>query len=219
MIKLKDILNEDEVSNKFGNVAFGEDPVIAKMQGKKKEDNTTFEENLLQILSSWTITSSTELSNKLYNIFPILKKATKIFPAVLTPNTPNGTELYRGISKPNQKLIEKLEKSKKEDWTKEKIGTITFYRYSKPVRYTPHRKVQSWTSSKSVAPLFSGDDDGVILSTIQNEEFLFNQNLIKRIYPESNEQEIIHFGDKFKEKVYVMVSPYFWRELPSKDEK
>lgn len=220
MIQLKDILKEDEVSDKFGNVAFGEDPNIAKMQGKKTEEDTKFEEKLLTALIGWTVDSSTQLANKLYDNFPLLKKASKKFPSVLQPLTPNGTEVYRGVKHPNKKLIEKLEKTKKEDWTKQQMGTYVFYKYSKPVKYTPRRKVQSWTSSKKVAAQFSfASKEGVCLTTIQNEEFLFNENLIKKIYGGQNEKELLHFGQKFKNQIYILVSPNFWRKLPSKGVK
>lgn len=216
MIQLKDILKEDEVSDKFGNVAFGEDPNIAKMQGKKKEKNTKFEGNLLDALIKWIDQSTTNIADELYSNYSLLKKASKKFPSVLGPFTPNGTELYRGIRYPNKKLIEKLKKTKKENWTEEKIGADTFYKYSKPVKYTPRRKVQSWTSSKKVASQFSiASKPGVCLSTIQNEEFLFNEKFIKKINW-ADEKEILHFGEKFKDPVYIMVSPNFWRKLPSK---
>lgn len=227
MIKLKDILKEDEVNDKFGDVALGGDPNIARMQGKKQEDNTEFEEKLYDILNTWTFETSIGLANKLYNNFALLKKAAKKFPKVFLPSTSDGTILYRGIRNLNKQLRDKLEKTKQEDWKKVTIGDKIMYQYSKPVKYTPRLKVQSWTSSAKVATFFSKprewsvDSISVILSTTQNNEFLFNQNLIRYIFSDtlSSEKEILHFGQTFKEKVYISISRNFWEDLPSKGKK
>lgn len=217
--KLKTILKEDEVTDKLGKVAFGEDPFVAKMQFRKSEENTDYEEHILDILSRWTGNSTDGLANKLYAKFPLLKKAAQMFPYnyVLTPNTDNGTMLYRGVgSYKSLSLDKQLSKTKKEEWERIKFGGLTIYKYKKPIKYVPHRSVQSWTSLKSVATLFTSGR-GVILSTIQTDEFLFNQKLMNHLYGGKAENEVLHFGTKYKEDVYVGISPLLWKELWEKN--
>ena len=231
MIRLKHILKEDEVEDNFGKVAFGEDPRIAKMQGISiqmkdytgGEENTPYERELLHILKSWVEQSSDRTADVLYSKFPILKKATKVFPQVLLPETPNGTMVYRGLEKPNQKLLDMIHKTKKEDWEiGETIKKYTMFRYVNPISYTPNRPVQSWsTDPKQVTSFFYAS--GVLLSTKQTDEFLFNQNLMKYIFTKSNdfsggndEKEILHFGRNFKADVYLSITEKLWLSLFAK---
>lgn len=213
MIKLKDILNEDEVEDNFGKVAFGGDEKIAKLQGKQTEPDTEFEKEVIRTVMSWLSVSDDESANILHNKFPLLKKAAKIFPQILQPKTSNGTDLFRGIKGHDASWIERLRKTDRDnDWTEYSriSGTLSsMYIYTKPVKYTPHRLVQSWTSNISRALAFGTDEDNpfesVILTTQQNDEFLFNQEFMKKLYG-ADEEEILHFGKTFKNKVYVIVS-------------
>lgn len=229
MIKLKDILNEDEVEDNFGKVAFGENPKIAKMQGKGIEKDTKFEDELIYILRLWISDSANRnvgISDYLYKNFEILKKARKIFPQIFEPKTPNGTEVFRGIKDRGAKWMEKLKNTNREkDWIEypQMGGTLSSLFISRnPVKYTPHRLVQSWTSNKQTALSFGTSEDNpfdsVILTTRQNNEFLFNQDFIKYLYQSesgagtdaADEFEILHFGNSFKDKVYVIVSDDFF---------
>lgn len=231
MIKLKHILKEDEVEDNFGKVAFGEDPRIAKLQGisiRMKdytggEENTPYERELLDTLKSWVNQSSDRTADVLYSKFPILKKAAKVFPQVLLPETPNGTLVYRGLLMSNQKLLDMIHKTKREDWEiGETIKNYTMFRYVNPISYTPNRPVQSWsTDSKLVTSFFY--ESGMLLSTKQTDEFLFNQNLMKYLFNKSNdfsggkdEREILHFGKNFKEDVYLSITEKLWLSLFAK---
>ena len=105
MIKLKHILQEDEVEDNFGKVAFGSDMGIVRMQGGNKgEKNTPYETELLGILERWTEGGWEGTSDLLWKKYSLLKKASKVFPRVLKPNTPNGTEVFRGLQDINPKL-------------------------------------------------------------------------------------------------------------------
>lgn len=225
--KLKSIaggLFEDEVEDKFGKVAFGSDMDIVRLQGGKQgEKNTKYETELLQTLQLWVRQSDSETANKLYKKFSLLKTAAKVFPQILLPETPNGTTLYRGLDNPNQKLLDMISKTKKEDWEMgETIGRFTMFKYSKPIKYTPRRPVQSWSSDAKRAAGFFGSM-GILLSTKQSDEFLFNQRLMQYIFNDANmlaqgddEQEILHFGKTFKEQVYINITDTDWMNLFSK---
>lgn len=224
MIKLKHILQEDEVEDNFGRVAFGSDMGIVRMQGGNKgEKNTKYETELLQTLELWIRQSDGETANKLYKKFSLLKTAAKVFPQLLLPETPNGTTLYRGLDNPNEKLLSIIAKTKKEDWeTGETIGGIAMFRYSKPIKYTPHRPVQSWSSNPKTAAQFGiFSPTGIMLDTKQNDEFLFNQRLMQYIFNDVNvgdgdEQETLHFGKTFKEEVYINITDRDWLSLFAK---
>lgn len=232
MIKLRHILKEDEVEDNFGKVAFGEDPRIAKMQGRVVkqmkdftggEENTPYERELLHVLKSWVDQSSDRTADVLYSKFDILKKAAKVFPQIFLPETPNGTLVYRGLLLSNQKLLDMIHKTKREDWEiGETIKNYTMFRYVNPISYTPNRPVQSWsTDSKLVTSFFY--ESGMLLSTKQTDEFLFNQNLMKYIFNKSNdfsggkdEKEILHFGKNFKEDVYLSITEKLWLSIFAK---
>lgn len=205
MIKLKDILKEDEVSDKFGDVALGSSLALAKLQGKKKEDNTGYEDKLLTTLRLWVLGWALQSVDDLYSQYNIFKKAAKKFPSVFLPDTPNGTQLYRGLQDAGY-LTDKIEKTKPKDWKKE--GDM--YVYTKPIKYKPYRTVQSWTDDVNIAKKFSGKqydakyNGFVLLTTKQTDEFLFSQKLMKYLY-KRDERETLHFGTKFKQPIYLMI--------------
>ena len=228
LIKLKDILKEDEVDDAFGDVAFGSNWYIARLQGKNEEDDTELEGKLLSVLYTWLDDSSSLEQDELYKVRNLLKKASGRFPKIFKPDTPNGTLLYRGI---NPKygvgwplpagylkyttLAGTLSKS---DFTKNEIPSIrgdirTFWRYNKPIKYTPSGKVQSWTSDASIGVAFS---TGILLQTKQNNEYLFNQEALDILWNEltgkPSEQEILHFGKTYSEPVYLMLSNFFYQK-------
>jgi Leucine-rich repeat (LRR) protein len=207
MIKLKDILIlediPDDVFQHFQNIPFGEDPHIARFttgHAISQEDNTEFENELLDILQQWTEDPDNEISAKLYKNYPLLKKAVKYFPSVLKPDTNNGTSLYRGIKQTN--LLQTIENLSLPDFEKTSIDGNDIYIYKEPIKYTPHRDVQSWSSSVEVALRFAGQ---VLLMTTQNDEFLFSQELISYIYQEEDEAEVLHFGKEYSNNVYLCV--------------
>lgn len=224
MIKLKDILNEDDVTDAFGKVAFGSDMDLVRMQGAiAGEKNTKYETELLQALESWVKGSDredTEIANLLHRKFPLLKKAAKVFPKLLLPETPNGTTVYRGLDSPNQKLWDTINKTSIDDWEKWKIGWVNLYRYKKPIKYTPHKKVQSWSTRLQTAFGFTlGVQEAVFLSTKQTDEFLFNENLLNYLFSGGDEREILHFGKTYNEDVYVSIDSKKWNKIFGKEKR
>ena len=224
MIKLKDILLliEDlptNVKDAFGKTAFGSMKNISAMQGKRStEKNTEFEKELLILLRTWVQQSTNSTAEKLYKRFDILKKAAEVFPTILKPSTPNGTMLYRGLRSANPNIINVLldanasdfEEVLKDDSNPYSKFYPRWYRYIHPIKYNPRRLVQSWSSTQSVGHKFT---DSVIISTTQNDEFLFNQNLMNHLFKKEVEDEVLHFGTDYSKPVYIMISKNFYDEI------
>lgn len=216
MIKLKSILKEDDVTDKFGDVLFGSDHDLARFQGKSVEKNTKFETQLLDIMSRWLVGGWDDTEKFLWKNYPLLKKAAAVFPKVLKPKTPNGTEVYRGLAKLNPVLESQLMKTDVSDW----IESGDNWMYLKPISYTPRQNVQSWTTSRFIAWGFStekGSNSGY-LSTKQNDEFLFNQDFMSLLYSEisgklTDESEILHFGKQYANDVYITVHAPLFRKI------
>lgn len=228
MIKLKDILNEDEVEDNFGKVAFGENPKIAKMQGKVIEKDTEFEKELLDILFSWVRGANADVINKLFHIYPVLKKASVRFPEILKPQTPNGTRLYRGLSHINENLLAQLSKTTEKNWSVFDMGAGKWYVSNIPIHYTPRKPIQSWTSNFKIATTFTGkynalygktdNTNSIVISTSQNDEYLLNQKVLSHILKtivstdssvygvlSKPEQEVLHFGTSYSNDIEMII--------------
>jgi hypothetical protein len=220
MIKLKDILSEspNEIESEFGNIAFGDPSTqwgdsFAKMQGKSAtEKNTPTEEYILSLLSKWA-NDSENVSEKIYAQYGLFKKASKIFPSVFKPETPNGTEIYRGLAfGGNKDFVSQLKKSKSSDYEILNLGESVYYKYKLPINYTPYKPIQSWTADANIADYFAYRRSvkerrlrgkGVVLITKQNDEYLFSQKAMNVLYSISNEKEMLHFGNDYKENIYI----------------
>ena len=206
MIKLKTILlQEDLVDDLFGTIALGSDEKIADYQGFKfTEEDTVFEQELIQILQSWVNSENQAVSNKLFSKFDILKKASERFPKVLKPETPDKTLLYRGVEFLSEQLEEQLAKTNLNDYEVVLIGRGKYWKYPHPIQYKPRSSVQSWTSRMDIATdLFANE---CFLTTEQNDEFLFNQTLMHIIFKSQREDEILHFGKDYSYPVYIALT-------------
>ena len=208
MIKLKYFLKEDVVDDKFGDVAFGSNEKIARLQGKKEEEDTDDEEKILHALEDWVgFAGQPEV---LYKNFSLFKKAAKKFPNIFLPNTPNGTTLYRGLGLVNPRMKKIVENSKEEDWKKER----GMYVYSKPIKYTPHGKIQSWTTSLNIIKKTISFGEGeYVLITKQTDEFFFSQKVLNILFGSKNENEVIHFGKTYKENIYLMINSLVFKKV------
>jgi hypothetical protein len=234
MIKLKDILLELDTDPKkvFGDIVFGDKKhnkfynKIVNLQGKTgSEQNTKDEEIILKILLKWVGSNNKKVVNNLYSYEDLFKNAAKVFPSIFKPTTPDGTTIYRGIRVVNEKTILKLKKTSPKDWKKIKFGSIQYVKCMKPIQYTPHLEIQSWTTSKTVAHEFGSklsSKDGVwgynggILISKQNDEYLFNQKVMNLLFGESKEDEILHFGNKYSEEVFIAIPETSYNGLVSK---
>ena len=188
MIKLKDFLNEVEV--RLG-----------------KEIPREFQSKLEDYLDSWLIDSDKKSAEWLYKNFSTFKKLKTKYPKIFAPKLPNGTKLYRGLTKPSQELIDQVVKDKpnKDKFEKVTISGKTWYKYKKKINYNPHLICQSWSQEADIAVGYIGFDEGmkVILQTQQDDNFLFNSDFLGDNYDFN--KELIHFGKEFPKGVYLLV--------------
>lgn len=230
MIKLKTILKEDELQDKFGDIAFGMHQDISMLQGKSEiERNTEFEDKVLEYLHDWVGVYRNSASEKLWQNYELFKKAKIRYPGIFSPSTPNGTKLYRGLSRYGSHFVDRIMEA---DWKKWEMaiqigGEITWWKYEIPISYTPTNEVQSWSSSSTISEEFAmyrgnewmvGDSHFVMLLTTQNDEYLFNSRFLSHLATEYwkntvNEEETLHFGKSYKDPVYVLVNDDFYLHL------
>lgn len=229
MIKLKTILTENELQDKFGDIAFGSDKDFSIQQGKSEtEPDTEFEEEILQHLYGWISDERIDASEKLWKHYELFKKAKTKYPGIFAPSNRDGTLLYRGLSRYSKKFVDSILKSDWKKWepfgdTKGGDRSIYWWKYTVPIEYTPTNEVQSWTSSAHISHEFAlsrkegpyGDYFFVMLSTTQNDEYLFNSKFLSKIATSYwgnfiNEEETLHFGKSYKDPVYVLISDDFY---------
>lgn len=225
------LLHEDEVTDKFGKLAFGDNEYTAKLQGRvKPEPNTEIENELVRALSSWVKKSGTLSANKIHSHKELLKKAAVKFPKILKPKTPNGTELYRGLHNIQNKTILQILKSTKQDWSLyDTIKGVSWWKSeSITIDYKPHKNVQSWTSDFWVAADFSNayyrawtKYPSTMLLTLQNDEFFFNQELMQYLAPMDYEyeKEVLHIGKEYANPIYILINEAAYVALLSSKSK
>ena len=189
MIKLRDIFTEVEV--KLG-----------------KDATRQFQSKLEDVLDNWLIESDEESAKWLYKNFSVFKKLKTKYPNIFAPKLPNGTKLYRGLSKPSQELIDQVVKDKpnKDKFEKVTISGKTWYKYKKKINYNPHLICQSWSQELDIAAGYIDSvDEGMkfILQTQQGDNFLFNSDFLGDNYDFN--KELIHFGKEFPKGVYLLV--------------
>lgn len=215
MINLKQILQEfdESPSAVFQKVAFGDprEPYsqeLSMLQHKRAgEPNTMREEYFLKLLQSWVMSSSDDVAERLYANYKLFKKASRIYPGIFAPKTDVGTILYRGLENLSPQLWEVIRETEEHEWKDVEYDNGIYWIYSKPVEYVPERNAQSWTDVPEISEHFSGD---AVLITRQDNHFLFNKDAIAVIFG-YNESEIIHFGKKFRNPVYLAVNDHIYR--------
>lgn len=221
------LVKEDTVDNTFGKIAFGgpkdtgdgtyldhndmeKVKQILQLQNKSEiEDNTQIEMEIIRNLNDWVYGSTEKRSNILYSHLNVIKAAANKFPEIFKPVTKIGTPLYRGVRHRNIESI--LIGTDKNDY--EQINFANrhrpFWKYKRPITYTPHRLLQSWTDYQSVAVSFS---DMAILMTNQDTDFFFSQRLLGILRGDDYESETIHFGREYKNDVYLIISDEIYLE-------
>jgi len=232
MIELQDILNElgtlqeklpADLQKKVGNVLFGGNWKIAKLQGVRTpkgfeypEENTTWESDLLDKLDAWTRSSSDTLAKYFMKNKELLNRLAKEFPQVLLP--PIGQIAYRGTAI----KIDSLEQAfRKKKFTIVKIKGREVFHF-KNLDYSPNRTTQSWTVDPKVAFNFDGKSDyeravQVVYATKVNKDFIFNPKLMNIIFSETRrEDEIIRVAEKGTFEAFVDTDVIFntWKLEP-----
>ena len=208
---LKEIkaLNEklpNDLQKKVGNVLFGENPAIAKLQkapAKPEELDTSWEDNLYFKLKTWVNSSGTDVANYFTKNKELLQTLAKEFPSVLQP--PIGKIAYRGTS---IKINSLKNAFIKKQYTIVKVGGKEVFRF-KNLEYNPNRKSQSWTVDPKIAFKFEGranneDSIHVVYATKVNNDFIFSSELLNIIFDASeNEKEVVRVGGKGTFEAFV----------------
>jgi hypothetical protein len=210
MIKLKNILKEfDESPNTvFQKVAFGDPKYpysdeLSMLQHKRAgEPNTQKEDYFLRLLQRWVMSSTDDVAERMYDNYKLFKKSSRLYPGIFSPKTEVGTLLYRGLEYLNDQLWETIKDTEIHEWKDVEYDNGIYWIYTKPVEYIPERPVQSWTDVPEISENFSGD---AVLITKQDNHFLFNKDAISVIFG-YNESEILHFGKKFRNPVYLAIN-------------
>lgn len=212
----KILLNEDEVDDIFGRIAFGKVPYMVNYQGETDtEDNSELEDLLFNHLKKWTrgkgVDDRLESAEQLYKHESLFRRAQKKFPLIFKPKTPNGTTLYRGLSHFNNEIKSQLREIKRTDYTRLNIGGENYWLHPHNVAYAPENNIQSWTTSEKTARQFSDMRlgkytrfTGGVLITKQNDEFLFNQDFMNKIFG-GDEQEVLHFGTQYSQQIQLAI--------------
>jgi hypothetical protein len=145
----------------------------------------------------------------LYAYKDLFDKARKIYPKIFKPNKKLGTMVYRGIigmgtqTNKSDSIIELVKNSGKTDYIK--CDDIAGYKFSRPIKYTPHKQIQSWTTEKNVANRFSW---GLLLTTALTDNFFMNPNTLNALFTNDAgyfEYEILHFGKDYIKPVYLII--------------
>ena len=208
---LKEIkaLNEklpNDLKKKVGNVLFGENPAITKLQkapAEPEELDTSWEDNLYFKLKTWVTSSGTDVANYFTKNKELLQTLAKEFPSVLQP--PIGKIAYRGTS---IKINSLKNAFIKKQYTIVKVGGKEVFRF-KNLEYNPNRKSQSWTVDPKIAFKFEGranneDSIHVVYATKVNNDFIFSSELLNIIFDASeNEKEVVRVGGKGTFEAFV----------------
>ena len=208
---LKEIkaLNEklpNDLEKKVGNVLFGENPAITKLQkapAEPEELDTSWEDNLYFKLKTWVSSSGIDVANYFAKNKELLQTLAKEFPSVLQP--PIGKIAYRGTS---IKINSLKNAFIKKQYTIVKVGGKEVFRF-KNLEYNPNRKSQSWTVDPKVAFKFEGranneDSIHVVYATKVNNDFIFSSELLNIIFDASeNEKEVVRVGGKGTFEAFV----------------
>ena len=208
---LKEIkaLNEklpNDLQKKVGNVLFGENPAITKLQkapAEPEELDTSWEDNLYFKLKTWVSSSGIDVANYFTKNKELLQTLAKEFPSVLQP--PIGKIAYRGTS---IKINSLKNAFIKKQYTIVKVGGKEVFRF-KNLEYNPNRKSQSWTVDPKIAFKFEGranneDSIHVVYATKVNNDFIFSSELLNIIFDANeNEKEVVRVGGKGTFEAFV----------------
>lgn len=205
-----------DLKKKVGNVLFGNDAYVVKLQkAKTREPNTSWEDRLYQMVQSWVNSSDADEAKYFKKNKEIIQKIAKEFPAVLQP--PIGKKAYRGT----QIKIDSLKNAflKKRFKVVRLAGREMFY--FKNLEYNPKRDSQSWTMSPKVATSFGGngpDRVQVFYAAKVNKDFIFNPKFLNIIF-NGREDEVVRVAKKgtFEALVDIDVVINNWNIQPDEN--
>lgn len=213
MIRLKKLLEDIPM----GDVAFGENPYVAKFQNKSEEDNTEAETALYVLLRRWFEGNTWEvgrqgeysgyMSDKFLNIKSDLFKLKTEFPKVFDPG--DIKYVYRGSAKTDnsQNAIYNLLNDSKTIYIVEKhdlqdSNPIIAIPYS----YKPKSAVQSWSSVHSVATGFASTGLRTLSFVTKVDDSFIMNPLASNEISDLREYEVLHFGKDID--TFLLITSY-----------
>jgi len=209
-----------DLYDKVGNVLFGDNSKIAKLQKAKipkdgvAEPNTEWEQDLYNAIGIWT-DGSDDLEAKYFKDNKgLLDRLGKEFPILLQP--PMGQIAYRGTAIKLDSLEQAFRKKK---FTIVKIKGREVFHF-KNLNYSPIRLAQSWTIDPKVAFRFEGSREvsgvvQVVYATKVNKDFIFNPQLLDIIFGRK-ESETVRVAKEGTFEAFVDTSAILntWRLEP-----
>ena len=111
----------------------------------------------------------------------------------------------------NDKLQEFIKLTDINKWKKFKLDNgLTFMIYwDKQFNYTPHRSMQSWSTSKDRAAEFG---EAIIIADSKDSNYFMNPEYFSKIsYQNDDEHETIHVGKKMK--VWIGIEEAWFNDL------
>ena len=194
------------IQKKVGNVLFGDDPDLTKLQKAPEEPvepDTPWEGKMYVVISNWLSSSDSSTAKYFAKNKELLQTLAKEFPKVLQP--PIGKMVYRGTSIKTDSLRFAF---MKKQYTIVKVGGREVFRF-KNLKYSPIRNSQSWTIDPKVAFKFEGnanneDSVRVVYATKINKDFIFTPELLRIIFDgPTSEEETIRVGGEGTFEAYV----------------
>lgn len=201
---------EEVLNGKFGKEFYNN---IVRQYKFEPEPNTEFEDKLMDVFRRWYHDASSMAASQINGVFDLLKKARLKWPSMFKPHVNDGVPLFRGMSNIPSGVVNVLKKAPMDDFKRVDFVSLgygaglSYYVYKTPIKYKPKMDAQSWTDNVHVALKFSRDS---ILVTKCNTEFIMN-NKFSKIWG-FDEDEIIHVGKDYKEKVYLAVNENFFKK-------
>ena len=207
----------EELYDYSSQIMYGEGPdgdsppadfydILVKTYNLKPELNTEFEDKLIKVFRQWYWKSNKSSASEINAVFDLLKKARVKWPYVFKPHVQDGAPLFRGMQSVPDGTLKMLKSASVDDFQRVSGYSFDnpFYVYKTPVNYIPRMDAQSWTDKPDIALDFASD---CILVTKCNTEFIMNRKF-SHIW-DMDEDEIIHVGTEYKQKVYIAVSEEF----------
>ena len=208
MLGLTEAAVPQSVQKSVGNVLFGSNPVIAKIQDKPQEKNTPYEDNLVAKLKNWTTQSTSQSEKGVVTTIADLVKLKKYFPEVLNP--PYGEKVYRGTSIKLPIISNFIRQNPEHELVE---GNAV--RFKTPFPYTPQREVSSWSTSLFYASSFQGKSfEGavnvpVIFETTVDDTFIMNPQVMNIIFKSMGDKQQDFYRDEDEVMKYNPSGTYY----------
>ena len=212
--RMKSILGLQEsqlpqaIKKSVGDVLFGSNPTLAKIQKKPIEKNTPEEDRMITNLKNWTTQSTTQSEKGVVSTIADLVKLKEYFPEVLNP--PYGEMVYRGTSIKLPQISNFIKQNPEHE-----IVEYNMVRFKTPFPYTPQREVSSWSTSLFYAASFQGKSfEGainvpVIFETKVDNTFIMNPEVMNVIFKSMGDKQQDFYRDEDEVMKYNPAGTYY----------